>query len=322
MNGNVKMKKVLFVACIFIVMLTIFMVTGTAHAEKVVALFPFVDESGYRGPWDLTNGLPRALGFQLDSEYFIVIPYDTCLAMLPKTEKKKRLLSKMLSQFSNKKEITRIPDSDILEAARKLKADLAIIAVVKDYNYSRFKAGSPLIGGYGSYKAQIELNPLRIIRVIDGKVIDEVKISSNERERGLGLQLLGKPRQSDLEFVNLDKMDFGSREFYETLIGLVTLNTMKKAVVEIRNTVARPDMSRFKDRKIYILNLDRTKMQVHINVGLDDAIEQGMKFGVFTEDGVKVGRIIVTQILAAQLSLAEIIEGTVNIRKSDLLRPE
>ncbi len=235
---------------------------------------------------------------------------------------KKNLLTRMWSPFSNKKEITRLPDSDILEAARKLKADLAIIAVIKDFNYRRFKAGSPLIGGYGSYKAQVELNPLRVIRVIDGKVIDEVKLISNERERGLGLELLGKPRQKDLEFISLDKMDFGSREFYKTMIGFVTLNIMKKAVLEIRNTVARPDISRFKDRQISILNLDRTKMQVHINIGLDDAIEQGMKFGVFTEDGVKVGRIIVTQILAAQLSLAEIIEGAVNIRKGDFLRLE
>ena len=293
---------------------------GKVLAEKTVAIFPFEDDSGYRGPWNLAHGLPKVLGEQLESDYFFVIPYDTVITAIPKPEKKKSLLGRMWEPFSNKKETLRIPDNVILETARKLGADLAITVVITDYNYSRFGAGTPMVGGYKSYKAEVELNPIRIIRIIDGKEIESFSVSANERDRGLGLELLGKPRDKDIEFVTLDRMAFGSQEFFKTLIGAVTTNAMKKAVVEIRNIVASPDMSRFNNRKIYILS--RNKLEVNVNVGLDDAVEQGTKFGVYTEDGVRVGKIIITAILTPHLSKAEIIEGTANIRKDDLLKPE
>ena len=90
-SGNIQaftILRSLFVTAVTLVVIILLFV-GQAGADKVVAIFPFEDDSGYRGPWDLTNGLPVALGEQLASDYFIVIPYDTVKSAIQRRKRRK-----------------------------------------------------------------------------------------------------------------------------------------------------------------------------------------------------------------------------------------
>jgi hypothetical protein len=103
-------------------------------------------------------------------------------------------------------------------AGQMLEADLIILGTLRDLNLERLSVGDPLLGGYKSYSGVADIQ-LDVMRVGDRSSMSILESKQESVDRGLGLDLLGKPRDQDLQFVNLGKIVFGSEDFKGTAIG-------------------------------------------------------------------------------------------------------
>ncbi len=311
---------------IFIIF-TLFMLLAAANedivisAGKSIVILPFYDDSGYRGPWQLHNEVPEMLGDMLLDDYFNVISMDTVLAALPKPPEK-GMFGKFIDIFRNRKHKQKImTDLEVLTIARKLNSDYAITGIIEDFKYRRTGGGDVMIGGYKSYTSKVELSHVRVLRVVDGTSLGSVDGEAERNERGLGLELLGKPRKRDLEFYSLDSLDFGSKRFLSSLMGETTVDALNKVQKEIRAIITLPDTSWFTEKKFKVISMDGGI--VNINAGSSDGIKPGDIFRVFTpESGVLVGKLRITLVWADHISKSEIIEGKDEIRSGDIIMPE
>lgn len=290
-------------------------------AGKTVAVFPFYDDSGYRGPWQLYRDVPEMLGDMLYDDYFTVIPMDSVFTALP-GQKERSGLAKFFDIFRNKKHTQKImSDLEILTYARKLRADYAITGIVDDFTYSRKGAGDVYIGGYKSYVAKVKVSHVRVLRVNDGVPLGTVEGESEQKERGLGLEIMGKPRRRDLEFYSLDSLDFGAKRFLGTLMGEAAVDALNKVQKEIRAIVTLPDTNWYAEKQFKIISV--SDREVNINAGSADGVIPGDKFRVFTaESGILVGKINITSVWADHISKGEILEGREGIRLNDVIMPE
>lgn len=293
----------------------------SVRAGKIVAVLPFFDDSGYNGPWELRNELPEMLGDMLGDDYFYVVPMDSVLAAMPQPPPK-NVFSKFFDLFRNVKKKQKImSDLEVLGIARKLHADYAVTGVIDNFKFRRQGAGDMVIGGYKTYLADVELASVRVLRVIDGTPLGTVKGDSEKNERGLGLELLGKPRKRDLEFYGLDSLDFGSKRFLRSLIGEATVEALNKVHKEVRTVLAAPDSLWFTEKKFKIVSV--VGGMVHINAGSADGITPGERFNVYaSESGVLVGKINVITVWADHISKAQVLQGKDEIRADDIVMPE
>jgi len=295
---------------------------GSASAAgKTVVVLPFYDDSGYRGPWDLYREVPEMLGDMLYDEYFTVVPMDTVINYMPKG-KEPGLFMKFISMFRNEHHTFKIlSDLEAMTIAEKMHADYAITGIIENFSFRRTGGGQMIVGGYKSYSSKVELSNVRVIRVVDGTPLGTIAGEAEKNDRGWGLELLGKPRERDLEFYALDSLDFGSKRFLGTLMGITTVEALNKVHTEIRAILTLPDTGYFAEKKFRILSVDAG--MVNIDAGSADGVKPGDQFRVFTADsGVMVGKINITQLWAEHLSKAEIIEGRDEIRTSDVIMPD
>jgi len=313
----------------FIVFATILLIAAAAAdsvsqtSGKRVVMLPFYDESGYRGPWDIRYEVPEMIGDMLGGadDYFFVVPMDSVKAAVVKPEKPSPL-KRFINLFRSAKRPQRIlTDSEILSVARGFDADIAITGVIKTFNYRRWGGVEPMVGGYKSFTATVDIEQVRIIRVSDGRPLGTISGKDVKNTRGLGLELFGKPRQMDLEFLSLDSLDFGSKRYLGTLMGLATIEALNQVHKEIRSIIARPDSSWYLTKNFKVVSIDMGN--VIIDAGTVDGIKPGDKFNVFaSESGVRVGKINVIQVWSDHLSRAEIIDGRDEIRPEDKIMPE
>lgn len=313
----------------FIFILTLAMLAATAVEPlsqtmgKRVVFLPFYDESGYVGPWDLSHEIPGMLGDMLGGadDYFEVVPMDTVRAVMP-PEPKKNLIRRFFALFSNKKKSQRtLTDNEVLSIARRLGADYAITGLVEDFNMKRTGGGEPMIGGYKSYTTKVSIEQVRVLRVSDGRPLGTVRGEENKNTRGLGLELFGKPRQMDLEFISMDSLDFGSRRFLNTMWGQTAIEALNTVNKELRSVVARPDSSWFVSRNFKVISIDSGN--AIINAGSADGVNPGDRFIVYAaESGARVGKINVLTVWSDHVSRAEILEGRDEIRSDDSIMPE
>lgn len=291
--------------------------------RKKVVFLPFYDECGYRGPWDLSIQIPGMLGDMLGGadDYFEVVPMDTVLAAMP-APKQPNIISKFFGLFRNKKKsIPVMTDSDILSVARRLGADYAITGLIENFNMNRTGGGDPMVGGYKSYTTKVKIEQVRVLRVEDGRPLGTVRGEENKSSRGLGLELFGKPRQMDLEFISMDSLDFGSKRFLGTMWGQTTIEALNKVNKELRTVIAKPDSNWYSAKNFRVISIDAGN--AIINAGSADGVMAGDKFLVFaSESGTKVGKINVMTVWSDHVSQAEIIEGRDEIRPNDTIRPE
>lgn len=305
-----------------LLLLVIPFVNETADgAGKTIAVLPFYDDSGYRGPWHLRTEMPIMLGDMLMDDYFAIVPMDSIMEYYPKPPKK-NIFKKFLGLFSNQKEVQRIlTDLEVVSIARKVDADFAIVGIIEDYTFRRTGGGDVLIGGYKSYTAKVALSHVRVIRVADGTPMGTVQGESNKNERGLGLELLGKPRQRDLEFYSLDSLDFGSKRFVSTMMGQATVEALNKVQKDLRAIITLPDTNWFAEKKFKIISQEAG--MAFINAGSADGVKPGDKFNVFaSESGVLVGKINVTMVMSDHVAKVEVLQGQDAIRAEDVIMPE
>ena len=316
------MRKIIF----FITIVLLFFATIETLAEvfgKRIVFMPFYDESGYIGPWELMYEVPEMLGDMLGGadDYFYVVPMDSVKSVMEKPEKESAI-KRFFGLFRNKKKTQKIlTDVEVLAIGRKLGGDIIITGVISDFTMRRSGIGEPMIGGYKSYKTKAEINQVRVLRVSDGRPLGTVRGEETKTNRGLGLELFGKPRQMDLEFLSMDSLDFGSKRFLGTLWGLTTVEALNKVHKELRAVIAKPDSDWYSAKKFRVLSVDAGI--VIINAGSADGVTPGDRFTVFaTESGVRVGKIRVMTVWSEHISQAEILEGKDEIRPEDRIMPE
>jgi len=314
------MRKIILLFTIIIILLPS-MEDLAVSAGKRIVIFPFYDDSGYKGPWELHTEVPEMLGDMLMDEYFYVVPMDSVLENMPKPEKK-NVFFRFLSLFSNRKSKQKImSDLEVLTLARKMNSDYAITGIIEDFTFRRQGGGDVIIGGYKSYTTKVYLSNVRILRVIDGAPLGTVRGEANNKESGLGLELLGKPRKRDIEFYSLDSLDYGSKRFLSTLMGQTAVEALNKVHKDIRAIVTLPDTSFYAEKKFKVSSM--YSGIVSIDAGSSDGVKPGDLFRVFTsESGILVGRINITEVWSDHFSKAEIIEGKDEIRAGDFIMPD
>ena len=254
-------------------------------------------------------------------DYFKVVPMDSVRAQLPKPPPK-NLLKKFFGLFLNKKKTLRVmTDSEVLAIARRLDGDIVITGLIDNFNMRRFKGVEPMVGGYGSYKTEVSIDQVRILRTSDGRPMGTVRGKETKTSRGLGLELFGKPRQMDLEFLSMDSLDFGSKRFIGSMWGQTTIEALNKVHKEIRAVIARPDSSWYLSKKFKVISIDAGN--AIINAGSADGINAGDRFSVFaSESDVRVGQISVITVWSDHVARCEILQGQDEIRPDDYLLPE
>ena len=297
--------------------------TFTQGVGKRIVFIPFYDESGYRGPWELSYEIPEVIGDMLGGadDYFYVVPMDTVRTVIP-VKVKEGIIKRFLALFSNKKkEAEVLTDSEVISIARQLKGDIVITGVIDEFNMKRTGGGEPMIGGYKSYTTKVGVEQVRILRVSDGRPLGTVQGDETKNTRGLGLELFGKPRQMDLEFLSMDSLDFGSKRFLNTMWGQTAIEALNKVNKELRSVIARPDSAWYQMKKFKVISIDAGN--AIINAGSADGVNPGDRFVVFAaESGTRVGKINVLTVWSDHVSRTEILEGRDEIRPNDNIMPE
>ena len=280
----------------------------TALAQQYVAVLPFVDESGFRREvWDIQEEMPRLFSLRMVTQPdWRIVPYEVVEEVLGGRKK--------------------FDTEQALAAGRRMEADILLLGVLTDYDMKRVSVGDPLLGGYKSYTGVAEID-LRVLRVADGSDMGSVVSRQEPIDRGLGLDLLGKPREQDLQFTQLDKIDFGSTEFAATVIGQATLAAMDDLAVQLAEML-KPSGLKLGGQPAEILSVYGD--EVFINLGSDNGLRLGYRFVVFPgpervdpaagESPRRLGIVEVIDIIGGHISKVSILQRYGEIAAGDRLR--
>lgn len=298
---------------------------GAERGTTTIGLFPFKDDSGFRGKWDLDMEVPTLLGRLLteDPSYSVVFP-DSVRRVMKVTE---RGVQRGLFRFPIRLSRSSVHMDDPEELARIGKAvgaDVVIVGSIVDFNATRFQAGDPMIGGYKSYSAEVVLREVHVVRVARAEEIGLLDAEEKLVDRDLGLDLLGRPRQRDIEFARLDQLSFGSEEFRRTVVGEATFKALETLKEKIRGLLAAPVTVDPEGRLIEILAVQDDV--VFMAAGSEDGVKAGHRLAVYAgsdggqTEGERVGLIEVIAVEGAHLSKGRVIEGGGRVRSDDVVR--
>ena len=240
-------------------------VSDTLEAYRpYIALLPFVDDSGFRHDWDMEDEVPGLLTTEMEKQpQWRLVPYSVVLDALASTGLHLR---------------STLDDDGraACDVGELLRADYVGLGTLIDYNFERLQAGDAMLGGYKSFKGTTELE-VTLLRVRDRTPLDTVNERSEFLDRGLGLDLLGRPRRQDLEFVGLRTMDFGSEEFLKTAIGQATAEAFA-AIVDGLDYAIRPSGVKIEGEGANILSVEGE--EIFINIGSKNGVHEGYRFRV------------------------------------------
>lgn len=280
----------------------------TAATRPYIAVLPFVDKSGFRkGVWDLEWEMARLLSGEMAAfPEWQVVPHKAVNEVAGKSGK---------------------PDlTAAIEFGRALEADIVLLGIIQDYNLERLSVGDPMLGGYKSYSGIAKLE-LRAVRVDDQSEVGMVEAERELVDRDLGLDLLGKPRDQDLQFAGLQQVAFGGEEFRSTVLGQATIEAIDELLQKLVQQV-RPQALNLGGQPAELLSVYGT--DVYINIGSENRLRVGYRFEVLPgsqrvrQEGVdpllRIGVVEVQEIIGARLSSVRVLEGENSIRAGDRLR--
>ncbi len=280
-------------------------------AQYKFAIIPFEDLSGFRGKWDLKAEIPRYLSDFVFKFYGVeVLPMDSVFDMVKNSDFKNAFL------FS--------------ELNRKFGVAHIISGKVLTFKVSRFMTGFPLMAGYESYSAEVEIE-VEIYNSFTGERDVIFGVSGEVKERGLGITLLGKPTERYSEFYSLDFLKFGSSEFNKTIIG----EAMRRAGMEFALRLKRYfpevisgfsevlDISGTTELKVslvegMILQIGKQNI-VYVNLGSEDGIISGMTLFVF-DGNEKIGELEVVDVINEHFSSCRVIGSTAELKKGNKVK--
>ena len=292
-------------------------VDSSDEALKQTLLFmPFRDKSKYKGEWDIYAEVPRGLADSLEgSAFFRTYPIDSVLVRL----KKKELKGK-------------IDPERALDIGRELGVDYVVLGQVDEMSMKRFRATVP-IGGYRSYQGLTIVN-LYPYKVIDGEPAGDVVREVAEDSKRYGITNPAAYVPLEKEYFLLGQMEWGSREFHDTLLGKSVGKCLNVLAAGLDSLIQPPAALKVSEPKI--ISIDGA--QAYINLGLADSVQNGSKYGVWdkgrelrdpeTEKVLgkalprRVGVVQIEQVLSDHLSLVRILDGQTYVEEGFGIRAE
>ena len=280
----------------------------TAVPVQYIAVMPLENQSGFRkGIWELGQEMGALLSERMaDSPDWRVVPFEVVAALVGEQKK--------------------VKTERALEVGRLVEADIVLLGAIKDYDLSRVTVGDPMLGGYKSYSGTAELD-LQALDVKNGSELGTIHTRQESVDRGLGLDLLGRPRDQDLQFMKLHQLEFGSEEFQATAIGQVTLSAMQDLVLKLEQLI-KPSELDLGGEAPEVLSVFGE--EVYINIGSENKLRPAYRFEVYPgpdriekeglDAGRRIGVVEVREIIGARLSSVRVVEGEGRIMAGDRLR--
>jgi hypothetical protein len=284
-------------------------------------VLPFRDESGFEGKhWDIQQNLPRVLADSLHAvPGYGVVPFDEVLQALDGSSRRWQPGS--------------LP-SEVRQLAQRFGARYAVVGTIQEFSISRFNVGSPMLGGYGAYRVKIRVR-YSIVDLDSHSTVAARTTVADVKNRRLGLTLLGKPAKEEIDYAALDRLEFDSEEFRQTLVGRAVHDLKAEFIGQLRTVLpvsgqTETDVT-FREATVLLVR----EGELYIAAGSADGIQPGDEFDVFTDgeelrDPVtnellgyadkRIGKIRVEVVRDQHLSLARILEGAGVIRARDRVR--
>ena len=281
---------------------------STAVPLQYIVVMPLKNQSGFRkGIWDLEQEMAAMLSEKMaDSPDWRVVPYEVVAVFV-----------------GDQKEVK--PERAV-RVGRLVEADIVLVGAIKDYDLSRVTVGDPMLGGYKSYSGTAELE-LQALQVKSGSELGVIHTRQESVDRGLGLDLLGRPRDQDIQFMKLHQLEFGSEEFMATAIGQVTVSAMQDLVLKLAQLV-KPSELELTGEAPQVLSVFGA--EVYINIGSENKLRPAYRFEVYPGPdrvegegmvaGKRIGVVEVREIIGARLSSVRVVEGEGRIKAGDRLR--
>ncbi|MDE2813241.1 MAG: hypothetical protein OXM01_09465, partial [Gemmatimonadota bacterium] len=268
---------------------------------------PFVDESGFReGVWNVEYELANMLSAELVAvRNWKVVPFDAVAELA------------MEQGFASHEQA--------LAIGRKLGADFVIMGLLQDYDMRRLSVGDPLVGGYKSYSAVAQMR-VEIAQVDDGSAIGQAETLRDLTDRDVGLDLLGKPREQDLQFASLKEVEFGSEEFRQTLLGQATVEAIGELVHKVV-AAFEPEGLVFKGDAPEVIAV--YSEDIYANIGSAHGIRPRLRFFVYPgnerikaeglDPAESVALVEVAEIISTRLASLRVLRTTGEIKAGDRL---
>jgi len=283
---------------------------SSSVAPQYIAVLPFRDKSGFRrGIWDLEAEMARMFSGRLAAyplPNWRVVPYDAVAEAVGKSGK--------------------MDLEQLLEINRTLKADMILLGTLNDYDLKRVSVGDPLLGGYKSYTGSAAID-MQAVWIHDQREAGFVSASREIVDRDLGLDLLGKPRDQDIQFLNLKEISFGSEDFAATPIGQATVEAMDELMPKLEELI-KPSGLKLGNHPAEILSI--YEEEIYINIGSENRLRLGLRFEIYPgpkraiEENLdtlqSIGVLEVQEIIGVRLSLVRVLQGRDRIRPGDRLK--
>ncbi len=279
---------------------------GSGPRPDFVAVVPFVDESGFReGVWNVEYELANMVSAELVAlRNWKVVPFDAVAELA------------LEWGFADHEKA--------LAIGRKLEADFVIVGLLQDYDMRRLSVGDPLLGGYKSYSAVAQMR-VEIARV-DGGTIGHAETLRELNDRDVGLDLLGKPREQDLQFAGLKELEFGSEAFSQTLLGQATVEAVGELVHKAA-ALFEPEGLVFEGDAPEVIAV--YSEDIYANIGSAHGVRPRLRFFVYPSnerieaEGLapeeSVALVEVIEIISTRLASLRILRATGEIKAGDRL---
>jgi len=315
--------------------------TALAAAQQMtdtVMVLPFKDQSGFKGPWNISKGIQRYISDAL-SKAAIILPPDS---VAPK------LRSYNASDFDR--------DDKLLEIRNRLGCRYLITGRLTDFYLVKKMAGSGRLGGYKHYNAGIGAE----VKIFDARTrrwVDEFNIRVDKRNIGMKINMPGKLSADEENFFQMEQKEFGSEAFRKTVAGETMDEACKQILAHLRKVndnvpieaaatdeaktaaqttpIAKPIQAPALPKVFEGKILTVADSMVYVNLGFGDSIVIADRFPVFSSgDAIvnpesgdtlgftdkRVGEIEITFIKAGHLSSARIVSGKDGIKVGDRAR--
>jgi hypothetical protein len=271
-----------------------------------IVVLPFDGKSGFRdGVWDLHNEPAQLLSLEMErSVAWRVVPYGAVVEVVGKRPK-------------------RWQEQRLREIGEALQADMVLTGDLLDYNMERLTVGDPLIGGYKAYKGIAELE-VQLTRSDNQQRVGNAHSQQETVDRGVGLDLLGKPREQDRQFASLGQMEYGSEEFRGTAIGQATIMAMDEVIQQLAQFV-RPQGIQVSSGAAQILSV--LGDELFVNVGSENGVHKGYRFAVYPslqhvgglDPDQRIAVVEVEDIIGARVSRVTVLSRSDDIGVGDRL---
>ena len=316
--------------------------TGGVY-RPFIAVFPFRDDSGFPDDfWDLENDIARLLAAEMAVErLWHIVPFDAVAEAIAGSPERSvdvstfqrpmnilRRLFHMGGKPVSTKGDPQGAEEELYEAAKVLGADIVLYGTLLDLNMERFSVGDPLLGGYKSYRGITEVE-LKAVRVADQSTVGNLYSRRETTDRGLGLDLLGKPRDKDQQFANLRDMAFGSEEFRATGIGQATLAAMAELIGKLAGILKPRGITMPEGGHAEVLSVNGG--EIFVNIGSENGVYVGQRFSIMpaperalTQNlavDTPVSVVQVQDVIGGRVSRARALYGAALVVTGDHLQP-